>query len=90
MNFGFTFGDDAIPEPYFYVTAYPLPTALPRMYLPSGTTWRSQPFNGAVLPYRTLANMDEPAAYLKNLWQALLAAGEQHLGENSSVEVKRN
>jgi hypothetical protein len=23
MNFGFSTGDDGIPEPYFYVTAYP-------------------------------------------------------------------
>ena len=36
MNFGFAFGDDSIPEPYFYVTAYPTPAALPEVKLPSG------------------------------------------------------
>ena len=30
MNFGFTFGDEGIPEPYFYITAYPLPDAASR------------------------------------------------------------
>lgn len=90
MNFGFTFGDAGIPEPYLYVTAYPLPAGLPRISLPAGTTWRTQPFNGAVLLYRTLENMDEPAAYLLDLWQTLLAAGEQQLGGYNSTEAKWN
>ena len=38
MNFGFTLGDDTIHEPYFYVTAYPLPDEFAELPLPAGTT----------------------------------------------------
>ena len=79
MNFGFAFGDENIPEPYFYVTAYPLPDAMPDVALPTGTTWHSDGFNGAVLLYKDLAAMEDPHAYLQELWSTLLAAGREHL-----------
>ena len=79
MNFGFAFGDDSIPEPYFYITAYPLPDALPEVALPEGTTWHSDGFNGAVLLYRNLVEMTDPHAYLQELWSVLLAAGSKYL-----------
>lgn len=80
MNFGFVFGDEAIDEPYFYVTAYPLPDALPKLALPAGTTWRSDGFSGAVLLYRDLIASSDPGGYLLDLWNQLLAAGREHLG----------
>ena len=83
MNFGFVFGDEGIDEPYFYVTAYPLPDALPKVELPTGTTWRTDGFNGAVLLYKDLAAMSDPAAYLNALWSTLLTAGRSHLGTNA-------
>ena len=79
MNFGFAFGDESIPEPYFYVTAYPSPDALPGVDLPAGTTWKSEDFNGAVLLYNDLVAMNDPAAYLQELWTTLLAAGQTYL-----------
>ncbi len=79
MNFGFAFGDEAIPEPYIYVTAYPLPDALPRLKLPAGASWRSEGFNGVVLPYRELVATADPHAYLLELWELLLDAGRKHL-----------
>ena len=79
LNFGFTLGDEGIPEPYFYVTAYPLPEALPALSLPAGTTWRTNGFNGAVLPYQELARNADPTAYLLELWAVLLAAGHEHM-----------
>ena len=79
MNFGFTFGDEAIPEPYFYVTAYPLPEALPSTPLPAGTVWQSNGFSGAVLPYRSLIESEDPRAYLLDLWGGLLSAGREHM-----------
>ena len=79
MNFGFTFGDEGIPEPYFYVTAYPLPDAPPRVPLPPGTQWHSDGFNGAVLLYRTMTQTDDPNAYLLTLWKTLLATGREHM-----------
>jgi hypothetical protein len=77
MNFGFTFGDEGIPEPYFYVTAYPLPDALPNTQLPAGTSWHSEGFNGAVLLYQTLAEHSDPDTYLLALWRELLSAGRE-------------
>lgn len=79
MNFGFTFGDDGIPEPYFYVTAYPLPEDLPGITLPDGSTWRTQGFNGAFLPYAGLSGVGEPSEYLLSLWSTLLAAGRDRM-----------
>ena len=83
MNFGFAFGDDAIPAPYFYVTAYPLPDSLPSTSLPDGTYWHSEGFNGAVLLYRDLVTMQDPAAYLMDLWAGLLGAAREELCSDS-------
>ncbi len=79
MNFGFTLGDEGIPEPYFYVTAYPLPEALPHTRLPLGTVWRTEGFSGAVLSYRTLTGISDPGAYLLEVWRVLLSAGREHM-----------
>jgi hypothetical protein len=79
MNFGFTLGDEGIPEPYFYVTAYPLPEAFPGLPLPVGTAWRTEGFSGAVLLYRSLVQHADPDTYLLNLWNGLLSAGREHM-----------
>jgi hypothetical protein len=79
MNFGFTFGDAGIPEPYFYVTAYPLPDAFPGMQLPAGTEWQTEGFNGAVLLYKTLIESGDPHGYLLDLWARLLSAGRDRM-----------
>jgi hypothetical protein len=84
MNFGFVFGDAGIPEPYFYVTAYPLPDALPGMALPDGTLWQSEGFSGAVLLYRRLLEEKDPEGYLVSLWNGLLSAGRQHMLDNTT------
>jgi hypothetical protein len=82
MNFGFVFGDEGIVEPYFYVTAYPLPHALRQIELLPGTTWRGDGFSGAVLLYRDFAGMKDPVGYLRELWSILLQAGQVHLATN--------
>ena len=79
MNLGFTFGDEGIPEPYFYITAYPLPEAFPGLSLPAGTKWYTEGFSGAVLPYRSLLENANPADYLVGLWNGLLTAGRKHI-----------
>ena len=79
MNFGFTFGDEGIPEPYFYITAYPLPEAFPGLSLPAGTKWHTQGFSGAVLPYRSLLESANPADYLVELWNDLLTADRKYI-----------
>lgn len=82
MNFGFVLGDEGIDEPYLYVTAYPLPDALPEVELPTGTTWQSEGFSGALLLYKDLVEHSDPAAYLLELWTTLLAAAQTHLVTN--------
>jgi hypothetical protein len=84
MKFGFTLGDEGIPEPYFYITAYPLPEALPNIRLPIGTTWRAEGFSGAVLLYRSLTEYRDPHAYLLDLWRGLLYAGREHMLTNAT------
>jgi hypothetical protein len=79
MNFGFTFGDDTIREPYLYATAYPLPPALQTIDWPAGTQWHAEGFDGAVLPYRVLRAQADRRAYLSNLWAVLLSAGRRHM-----------
>ena len=79
MGFGFTLGDETIQEPYFYVTAYPLPDAFPTLTLPAGTTWQTTGFTGAVLTYRLLVDSSDPRGYLLDLWRGLLLAGRAHL-----------
>ena len=83
MNFGFTFGDEGIPEPYFYVTAYPLPDGFPKLRLPAGTSWQTEGFNGAVLRYRMLIESSDPSGYLLDLWNGLLSAGREQMLANT-------
>ena len=83
MNFGFTFGDEAIPEPYFYVTAYPLPDGFPSLQLPAGSSWHTEGFSAAVLRYRSLIESSDPNAYLLDLWNGLLSAGREQMLVNA-------
>jgi hypothetical protein len=83
MNFGFSFGDAGIPEPYFYITAYPLPDAFPGLVLPGGAYWHSEGFNGAVLRYSDLIERQDPQGALLELWHCLLDAGRCHMLENT-------
>ena len=82
MNFGFTFGDETVTEPYFYITAYPLPEQLPTLQLPVGTVWQAEGFSGAVLLYGDLIESSDPQAYLLDLWDRLLSAGRSHMLTN--------
>jgi len=84
MNFGFTFGDSGIPEPYFYVTAYPLPDAFPTVELPAGTQWQTEGFAGAILLYERLGQESDPDAYLQALWSGILEDGKRHLMDHSN------
>ena len=84
MNFGFVLGDAGIPEPYFYVTAFPHPDEFRSVVLPDGTAWNRNGFQGAVLRYRDLVAMAEPEEYLGFLWNRLLAAGREHLCDSEA------
>lgn len=77
MNFGFAFGDATIPEPYFYVTAYPFPDDMQTISLPAGAEWRSQGFNGAAVTWATVQNCADSQQYLLSLWTTLQEAGRR-------------
>jgi hypothetical protein len=79
MNFGFAFGDESIPEPYFYVTAYPTPDEMTAIQLPAGSEWKTDGFNGAVLTYGSLLQSSDPSSDLQDFWTRLLTAGQQHM-----------
>lgn len=79
MAFGFTLDDEAIAEPYFYVSAYPLPDAFSTVLLPEGARWHTAGFQAAVLTYRVLRNSRDPRGNLLELWRGLLSAGHTHL-----------
>jgi len=64
MNFGFSLGDKGIPEPYFYITAYPTPKDFANSPLPQGACWQTDGWTGAVLLYKTLAASTTPTTLL--------------------------
>ena len=74
MNFGFAFGDAGIPEPYFYVTAYPTHDGLSDLELPTGAEWKTDGFSGVVVPYVQVAGCADPSSYLQDLWTTVLNA----------------
>lgn len=79
MNFGFTFGDGGIPQPYFYITAYPSPDEFPKLALPGGAKWHDEGFKGVALTYERLLQEADPSACLQELWQLLLKSGRESL-----------
>ena len=83
MNFGFAFGDAGIPEPYFYVTAYPTPDGMSDLDLPDGAKWKTDGFSGAVVSYKHVAASANPNTYLQDFWTLLLKAGRAGMLERT-------
>jgi hypothetical protein len=75
MNFGFSSGDDSIPNPYFYVTAYPRPDGLTDTPLPAEAYWHTQGFTGAILMYEALVTPGDPKEKLLTFLRAAQQAG---------------
>jgi hypothetical protein len=75
MNFGFSTGDGGIPEPYFYITAYPLPPALAATPVPPGAQWHTEGWSGAVLPYAQLVGAADAEERLLTFLRAYQGAG---------------
>ena len=71
MNFGFLPGDDGIPEPYFYATAYPTPAGISQAVLPHGAYWHTEGWTGAVLKYAKWRTQSRP---MERLLEYLRAA----------------
>lgn len=75
MNFGFEPGDKFIPEPYFYVTAYPTPDGLTDLALPEPAYWITEGFTGAILRYTGV----ESAEQILNFFQTVHTAGKAQM-----------
>jgi hypothetical protein len=75
MTFGFSTGDEGIPAPYFYVTAYPWPAGLAQTDLPWGAVWHDAGWKGALLPYDALLERDDPKDRLLQFWRTVQGAG---------------
>jgi len=77
MNFGFSTGDDSIPEPYFYATAYPTPAEWTAQPLPDNAYWHTNDFTAAILPYQSLVGVADGQDQLLHFWQTAFQAGSR-------------
>lgn len=77
VNFGFSVGDEVIREPYFYITAYPNLTGLEKVELPEGSVWQSEGWNGALMPYAVLTEIENPQSHLLSFWRSFLGKAEE-------------
>ncbi|MBE7469682.1 MAG: hypothetical protein DPW09_31635 [Anaerolineae bacterium] len=75
MNFGFSTGDEGMPAPYFYATAYPWPADITAAPLPAGATWHTQSWKGGLLMYESLVGVEEPEQKLLAFLRAVQQAG---------------
>ena len=64
---------------WWQLTVKPSVRGISTGLLPPGTTWHTEGFSGAVLPYRSLLGNANPADYLVELWNDLLTAGRKHI-----------
>jgi hypothetical protein len=74
-QFGFSTGDEGIAEPYFYITAYPLPPDLPATPLPAGVEWHIQGWQGALLRYSRLVGASDAEDRLLTYFRTVQQAG---------------
>lgn len=82
MTFGFSTGDDAVPEPYLYGTAHPEPDGFTGSPLPAGACWEAnETFRGALLPYAALRTSTAPHRCLLDFLEAVHRAGAERMVE---------
>lgn len=75
IGFGLSLGDDYYEQPYFYVTAFPLPSAPHFLSLTGGGFWRDQPpFIGAVLLGASIAAATDPLTASRSFLESAVAA----------------
>ena len=87
MNFGFVTGDDTLPEPYFYATAYPTPAEFTTQPLPNPAYWHTAGWTGAILPYAALTTAEKPQQLLLNFLQTAHHAGASIMGIQQPEEL---
>jgi len=75
MGFGFSTGDEAIKEAYFYVTAYPKHEEWHKGQLPQAAQWQTTPWKGAVLLYNQILKSDKPDKLITDFYQSAWQSG---------------
>jgi len=79
FTIGWSTGDEHIPAPYVYVTAYPEPAGFQALTLPAAAQWQNHGFSGAVLTYDTLQHNQHPESLLAEFAYSLLTGARQLL-----------
>ncbi len=77
MSFGFSTGDEGLAEPYFYISAYPMPEELKKTKLPAAVSWQSEGWNGALLKYQELVNSEKPREILQEYLSVMFESGRK-------------
>lgn len=70
MAFGFSTGDEGIPDAYVYITAYPWPDALAQAQLPQPARWHLASWKGGLIFYNELAGRPGAADRLLTIFRA--------------------
>lgn len=71
MNFGFSFGNEDVAEPHFYITAYPFKSSITKNKLPNNAYWYTEGWSGAVLKYESLQQSANPQTTLLEFMSAV-------------------
>jgi len=77
MGLGFSTGDDANPEPYFYV--YPNPEGITDSPLPGKARWTTRGFTGAIMDYADAAAEADPSKAVVGFLRAAQQAGASRM-----------
>jgi hypothetical protein len=75
MTFGFSTGDERIPDAYIYATAYPWRPEMLQKSLPPGATWHTADWMGGLLMVSALVETDQVEARLLHFLRAAFLAG---------------
>lgn len=71
VGFGFSTGDETIPDAYFYANPWPVPVGILDTPLPQGAEWHSQGWTGGLLHYEKVTNAENPQQVLFDFLQAV-------------------
>lgn len=69
IGFGFSTGDETIPEAYFYANPWPFDEKLTSRSLPGGASWQTEGFEGSALPYAKAGDGTALAEYLRAVYE---------------------
>ena len=77
IMFGFSTGDQTIPNAYFYVLPYPVHKELSKIELPADARWNAEGFQGGVMMYEAFSNAENPEEKLLRYFGTFQRAGAE-------------